>query len=95
MTTAHDSVDPTASRADELEDWLTDLRINLSDDPPGWITPDDDIDDRSPEPSAKPPTGKNRPEQETGTADRSTNPGQSLKADPPRPAPGRHRAAEQ
>jgi hypothetical protein len=58
-TTAHDdSVDPSAGEstrpADELEDWLTDIRVNLNDDPPDWLTPEDDVADPDQETSAAP-----------------------------------------
>jgi hypothetical protein len=56
-TTAPDgSVDPSAAeqthQADELEDWLTDIRVNLNDDPPDWLTPEDDAADADGEPAA-------------------------------------------
>ena len=98
MTTAHDSVDPTAGqqvrRADELEDWLTDLRVNLSDDPPDWLTPVDDIDDVTPGLSTVPLPTEDDTGQERGTAASSTDPSGSLIGDPTGPAAGRHRAAE-
>jgi hypothetical protein len=53
-----DSLDPTPDqqphRPDELEDWLTDLRVNLSDDPPGWVTPEEDGANPLPEPASAP-----------------------------------------
>ena len=60
------SVDPAADqqtgRPDELEDWLTDLRVTLNDDPPDWLTLEDDIADAAVAPAAvTPPTvGRHR-----------------------------------
>jgi hypothetical protein len=57
-TAPNDSVDPSAGEqtrpVDELEDWLTDIRVNLNDDPPDWLTPEDDIADPDHEPAAAP-----------------------------------------
>lgn len=97
-TTAHnDPVDPTADQhtrpADELEDWLTDLRVNLNDDPPDWLTPEEDAAHPTPGPAATPPT-EDHPVADTRTPDRSASPNQNLESDPHRPAVGRHRAAE-
>lgn len=98
-TTAHnDPVDPTADqhtrRADELEDWLTDLRVNLNEDPPDWLTPEEDIAGPAPGRTAatRPTEGQLVPD--TETPDRSASPSANLEGDPPRRAVGRHRAAE-
>jgi hypothetical protein len=64
-TAPNDSVDPGAGeqtrRADELEDWLTDIRVNLNDDPPDWLTPAEDIADPDSEPADTPPTSDDHP----------------------------------
>lgn len=95
-----DSVGPTADqqthRPDELEDWLTDLRINLNDDPPDWLTPMDDPADPGPEPAA-PPAAEDHPVPATGTPaqpEQPERPDGDLKDDRPAPRVGRHRAAE-
>ena len=67
------SVDPAAVQhsgpADELENWLTDIRVNLNDDPPDWLTPEDDTTDpdhqpgtptRSTPPNGEPVVGRHR-----------------------------------
>jgi hypothetical protein len=60
MTTtgSHDSLDRVAGRQaprpDELEDWLTGIRVNLSDDPRDWLTPEDDKNNLAPGLSAVP-----------------------------------------
>ncbi len=55
-TSPDDSVEPGAGeqtrRPDELEDWLTDIRVNLNDDPPDWLTPEDDVTDPAGDPAA-------------------------------------------
>lgn len=98
-TTAHnDPVDPTTEqhtrRADELEDWLTDLRVNLNHDPPDWLTPEEDMADPAPGPAAATPPTQGHPVPDTRTPDRSASPKPNLEDDPPRPAVGRHRAAD-
>jgi hypothetical protein len=98
-TAPHDSDNLTAEqqtrRADELEDWLTDLRVTLSDDPPDWLTREDDIEDPAPGLAAVALPAADRPVPEGGTTVRSARPNESLEGDPPGPAVGRHRAAEQ
>jgi hypothetical protein len=93
-----DSVDLTEDqqthRADELEDWLTDLRVTLSDDPPDWLTPEDDIADPAPGPAAVPSLTDDHPVADSGTPARSVPPNESLNGGPPVPGVGRHRAAE-
>ncbi len=97
-TASHDPIDPTAGqqarRPDELEDWLTDLRVNLGDDPPDWLTPVDDIADLAREPSPVSLPTEDPSEQEGGTAANSTGPSRGLTGDPTGPAAGRHRAAD-
>lgn len=100
MNTARDDdpVDPTADqqarRPDALEDWLTDLRVTLSDDPPDWLTPDDDIPEPTPGSGATPlPTG-DQPPPDDGTPAPSTPPDGSGNGEPPQPPVGRHRAVE-
>ena len=98
-TASHDSVDPAAGqqtrRTDELEHWLTDLRVNLSEDTPDWLTPVGDSDDLPAlEPSTVPPAAEDHSEPGSGTAASSTDPGRSLKDNPPGPAAGRHRAPD-
>lgn len=93
------SVDPAADqqarRPDELEDWLTDLRVNLGEDPPDWLTPPDDIADPAPGPAAAPPPTEEHPVPDTGTPTDPARCDGNLKGDPPQvPAVGRHRAAE-
>lgn len=90
-----DSVGPAADQQppDELEDWLTDLRITLNDDPPGWLTPMDDTTDPDPEPAA-PPAAKDHPAPATGTTAQPEQPDGNLEGDRPAPRVGRHRAAE-
>jgi hypothetical protein len=98
-TAPHDpdnlTADQQTRRADELEDWLTDLRVTLSDDPPDWQTPEDDIADPAPRLPAVPLPTADRPAPEGGTKVRSAHPNVNLEGDPPRPAVGRHRAADQ
>jgi hypothetical protein len=88
-TVPDDSVDPTANqqtgRPDELEDWLTDLRVTLNDDPPDWLTPEDDTADAAPGPAAPPPTD---------TPPQSAPPDENAKDHGATPAVGRHRAAQ-
>jgi hypothetical protein len=97
-TAPDDSVDPTADqqtrRPDELEDWLTDLRVTLSHDPPDWLTPEDDIADPPPGLAAVPLPTEDHPVPANGTPARRARRNGSLKGDPPGPAVGRHRAAE-
>lgn len=86
-TAPDDSADRGAGQAtrgaDELEDWLSDIRVNLEDDPPGWLMPEDDIADGVREPThAVPDSGM--------PAGANGGPG----ADSPGPAVGRHRAAD-
>lgn len=96
-TASHDSLDPTAGqqtrRPDELEHWLTDLRVNLSEDPPDWLTPADDTNDPPTEFSPLPLPTKDHTGQHSDTMVGATNPS-SLKGDPPGLAAGRHRAAD-
>jgi hypothetical protein len=96
-TAPDDSVDPTADqqtrRPDELEDWLTDLRVTLGDDPPGWLTPEDDAADPAPGPAAAPPPSEDHAVPDTGKLAHTAGPDGNLKGDPPGPAVGRHRAA--
>jgi hypothetical protein len=96
-TASPDPFDPAVVQqtrpADALEDWLTDLRVNLGDDPPDWLTPEDDIDP-APSLSTVPlPTG-DHPVRDSGTTARSADPSGSRNSGPHRPAVGRHRAAE-
>jgi hypothetical protein len=91
MTTAasHDSVDPTAGQQigppDELEHWLTDLRVNLSEDRPDWLTPQDGTNDPAPGlPTVLPPTEEHT-EQDSGTTASSTNSSESRTVDPTGP----------
>ena len=55
MTTMTNTApDPAGQRtgpADELEDWLTDIRVTLSDDPPDWLVSEDDTTDPDDEPA--------------------------------------------
>ena len=85
-TAPHESVDPAADErtgpADELEDWLTDIRVTLSDDPPDWLTPEDDSADPDHQPVAA-----DRHAPDDGTPEGSAAP----KAGP---VVGRHRAAD-
>ena len=91
-----DSVDPTADqqtrRPDELEDWLTDLRVTLKNDPPDWLIPEDDTD--GPGPTTAPPT-EDHSLPAPGTPPPSAHPDGNLLDNPPSPAVGRHRATEQ
>ena len=98
-TASHDSVDPGAgqhtSRTDELEHWLNDLRVNLSEDTPDWLGPVGDSDDpAAPGPSTVPPAAEVHSEPDDGTAARSTDPGRSPNGNPPGPTAGLHRAAD-
>jgi hypothetical protein len=96
-TASHDSVDPTAGqqrRPDELEHWLTDLRVNLSEDSQAWLRPAGDAEQRASESPIVPLLAGNHTRREPGTTAGSTNPGRSPEGDPPRPAPGRHRAPD-
>jgi hypothetical protein len=72
----------------------THLRVNLGEDPPGWLTPADDIDNPVPEPSTASAAAEDRAGHEGGAADYPDNAGESLKGGPSTPAAGRHRAAE-
>jgi hypothetical protein len=96
-TVPDDSVDPTADqqarRPDELEDWLTDLRVTLN-DPPDWLTPQDDAADPDPEPTAAPPPAEDHPLPDTSAPPHSAPRDGNPKDDRPSPAVGRHRAAE-
>ncbi len=78
------ATDQETRRPDELEDWLTDLRVTLNDDPPGWLTPEDEAAD--PDSVSPPPAA--------GTPAHSARADGDLKNDPPSPIVGRHRAAE-
>jgi hypothetical protein len=92
-----DSVGPAADQQppDELEDWLTDLRINLSDDPPGWLTPMDDTTDPDPEPEpVASPATEDHAVPAIGTTAQPDQPDANLEDDRPAPRVGRHRAAE-
>jgi hypothetical protein len=100
MTAApsHDSQDPAADqqmrRPDELEHWLTDLRVRLGQDPPDWLRPDGHTDDPTAGLSTMPtPTG-NHIGWWTRTTTGSTDPSGSVRCDPPGPPAGRHRAAD-
>jgi hypothetical protein len=98
-TASHDSVDPAAGRqarrTDELEHWLTDLRVNLSEDTADWLRPVGDSDDPAAVGlSTVPPPTEDRSGPDRATAASSTDPSGSLKGDPPGPAVGRHRAAD-
>lgn len=93
-----DSVDRTGDQQtrqpDELEDWLTDLRVTLNDDPPDWLTLEDHTVDPAAAPEAWPPPTGDHAAPDTGTPDHSAGSHGSLKGDQPGPAAGRHRAAE-
>jgi hypothetical protein len=99
-TASHDSVDPAASRqarrTDELEHWLTDLRVNLSEDTADWLRAVGDSDDpaSSVGPSTVSPPTEDHSGPDSGAVASSTDPNGSLKDDPPGPAVGRHRAAD-
>jgi hypothetical protein len=97
-TADNDSVDPSADqqtrRADELEDWLTDLRVNLDHDPPDWLTPAEGTAGPTLGSTAATPATRGHPVVDTRTPDRAASPNANLEGDPPGPAVGRHRAAE-
>ncbi len=82
-TASPDSVEPTAGqpppRPDELEHWLTDIRVNLGEDTQAWLESADDPDD----PAAARPAGLH------ATTDQSPR-----DEDEPRGHIGRHRAAD-
>jgi hypothetical protein len=94
-TASHDSVDPAGQqvrRPDELEHWLTDLRVDLSEDNQAWLRPVGDTD--SGELSIVPHLAEDHSRRKPGTTASSTDPSRSMEGDPPRPAAGRHRAAD-
>jgi hypothetical protein len=90
VTSPHDPVgsgaDQPARHPDDIEDWVTDLRANLDDDPPGWLVAADDTDEQDPEPSRP----DERPKRRHGAPAAAS----TQNNDPQRPAIGRHRAAE-
>jgi hypothetical protein len=98
MTTiaSDDSVGPAdqeVRRPDELEHWLTDIRVNLSEDTQAWLRPVGDTGHPADEPSIVAlPTEDT--ERGSRTAASSTDPSRSLDTDLPRPAVGRHRAED-
>ena len=85
-TAPNHSVDLVADQhngpADELENWLTDIRVTLKDDPPDWLAPEDDTTDPDHQPAA---ADHQRPD--GGTPTRSAPPNGEA-------AVGRHRAAD-
>lgn len=102
-TVSDDSVDPTADqqtrRPDELEDWLSDLRVTLSDDSPDWlargdVTADPASDPATPGPATPSQSTEDRPMPDTGPPAQSGRLDRHVKDDRPSPAVGRHRAAE-
>lgn len=98
-TAARDWGDPAdgqqTRRTDELEDWLTDLRVNLSQDTAHWHGPVGDSDDLAArELSTMPLPTEDQTGPENGTAASSTDPSRHLNDHPPGPATGRHRAAD-
>jgi len=97
-TAPDDSVDPNVNqqtrRPDELEDWLTDLRLTLNDDPPDGLTPEDDIADPTPESEAVPPPTEDHPLPDRDTPAHPLHQTETPKGDAAGPAVGRHRAAE-
>jgi hypothetical protein len=97
-TASNDAVDPTADeqtrRPDDLEDWLSDLRVTLNDDPPDWLTPDDDVADPAPGSAATPSSIEESAVPDAGTPAHSARPDGNLEGDPRGPGIGRHRAPE-
>jgi hypothetical protein len=83
-TVPHDSLDPTADqpapRPDELEHWLTGIRVDLSDDTQAWLDPGGDTGDPADERSTGLHAAKDQGAQE--------------EREPSRPHIGRHRAAD-
>ena len=58
------------TRPDGLEHWLQDLRADLSNDPPGWLEPDDAEDREGSDAAHKPgasPTAEHEPPAEETT----------------------------
>jgi hypothetical protein len=98
MTSNTDHVDPAAGRqgprADELEHWLTDLRVNVSEDTQAWLRPDDDSDQPAGELPIVPPPTEDHRDQDPAAAASPTDRSGSPKGEPSRPAVGRHRAAD-
>jgi hypothetical protein len=96
-TASPDSVDPIGGqrkrRTDELERWLTDLRVTVTDGTPDWLTLDGDRDDLAPASSVPLPT-EDHPGHDSRTTAWSTDPSESLKDWPSGPYAGRHRAAD-
>jgi hypothetical protein len=63
-TASHDSIEPAAGhqvrRPDELEHWLTDIRVHLSEDTQAWLDPGSDTDEPAGEPPTRPAVGRHR-----------------------------------
>ena len=97
-TTASRGGDPAAGRQprrrDELEHWLTDLRVNLSEDTADWLKPVGDSDDLAAGGLSTVLPAGDQTGPDCGTAASSTDPSRSRKDDPRGPAVGRHRAAD-
>jgi hypothetical protein len=97
-TASPDQVDPAAgrqgSRADELEHWLTDLRVNVSEDAQAWLRSSGDNDQPAGELPIAPPSAEDHSGQEPAAEASPTDRSSGLKGDPPRPVVGRHRAAD-
>lgn len=97
-TASPDSVDPATGeqerRPDELEHWLTDLRVNLSEDTHAWLRPDSDTEQAAGELSGVPRCADGHSGREAGTTASSIDPSGTLNGVPPRPVAGRHRAAD-
>jgi hypothetical protein len=94
--TSGDPVDAAAGRrrrrTDELEHWLTDLRVTLSDGTLDWL--EGARDDLVPGPSTMPPPTEDHTRRDSRTTARSADPKGSLDGYRSRPAAGRHRAAD-
>jgi len=96
-TASHDWGDPVGGqprrRTDELEHWLTDLRVTVTDGTRDWLAPDDDLGDLAPV-SSVPLAAKNHTGRNSRTTAWSTDPSGSTKDWPTAPYAGRHRAAD-
>jgi hypothetical protein len=97
-TASRNGGDPAAGRqtrrTDELEDWLTDLRVNLSEDTADWLRPVGDSADLAAGGLSTVPPAGDQPGSDSGTAASSTDPSRSLTDHHPAPFVGRHRAAD-